>query len=527
MGRRVFIFLGIAAILAAGIWLWEQQRNPDSASLEAGRNVVAESDVKTPAAALPTPSGETPSSAPQAPSAAEDAVPSAAASPEAEPAQKETPPSPLAAAETPSEPSPEAASDAASPTTVVPTESVTEDAEDVETETVIKGTLYKGDTVTKIMGQWATDEEIQNYVRATREVFPLTAFRAGQPYVLVCDVQSGAVKRFEYEIDQKRRLVVEGSDVPVARVEEIEYEVMLSRIEGNIDDNLFQAVADMGESPQLALLLANLFGWEINFIRDLKEGDSFGILVEKLYREGVFKGYGRTLGATFTNKGKTYEAFLFNDVRGYEHHYNPRGENLKKTLLQAPLSFTRITSGYSKSRKHPIFGDHRAHYGVDYGAPTGTPVKAVGDGVVTLRGWVGGYGNQVSIRHTAGLESMYSHLSGFSRGISKGARVRQGQVIGFVGSTGYATGPHLDFRLKQNGSFINPTKAVNPRSEPIPRAQMRAFEERMALVRAFMNGERGLKEYAPDMIAKVQVAAAKEENTDPPAKEKKRSRKKR
>lgn len=403
-----------------------------------------------------------------------------------------------------------------------------------EAEAVIKGTLVKGDTVAKVLSDVASDAEVRNYVDAARQVFPLTSFRAGHPYVVVRDMETGAMKRFEYEIDQRRRLVVEGGDGihPVARVEPIDYVVELALVNGRIDDNLFQSVADMGESPQLALQIANLFGWEINFIRDLKEGDSFSILFEKLYRDGEFKGYGRTLGAAFTNKGKTYEAFLFNDARGQENHYNPKGENLKKTLLQAPLSFTRVTSGYTKSRKHPILGDHRAHFGVDYGAPTGTPVKAVGDGVITLRGWIGGYGNQVVVRHAAGLESMYSHLSSFGRGAAKGSRVRQGQVIGYVGSTGYATGPHLDFRLKQHGRFINPINAVNPRSESVPKNAYKVFEERMALVRAFMDGARPLSDYTPDMAAKADIGPAaknKEQAAVSPTEEgkKKPSRKKR
>ena len=383
-------------------------------------------------------------------------------------------------------------------------------AEAKETEDVIKGTVNKGDTVTKLLEPHTDATNVQEIVTATRRVFPLTSFRAGQPYVLICDVQSGAVKRFEYEIDRKRKLVVEGQEgtsTPVARVEEIEYDTELALVEARIDDNLFQSVADIGESPQLALLIANLFGWEINFIRDLQEGDSFSVLFEKLYRDGQFKGYGRTLGATFTNKGKTYEAFLFHDSKGREHHYNVRGENLRKVLLQAPLSFTRVTSGYTKSRKHPIFGDHRAHFGVDYGAPTGTPVKAVGDGTVTLRGWVGGYGNQVIVKHGAGLESMYSHLSGFARGIAKGTRVRQGQVIAFVGSTGNSTGPHLDFRLKQQGQFVNPTKAVNPRSEPVGKNLATAYQRRMDTVRQFMKGERPVSSYNAELLAPPPASA--------------------
>lgn len=395
-------------------------------------------------------------------------------------------------------------------------------------ENIIKGIMSKGDTVGGLLGEWSPPDVVRDYVEATGRVFPLTSFRAGQPYAVICDVQNGRVKRFEYEIDNRRRLVVEGGERPVARVEAIDYDTRLALVEGRIEDNLFQAVADMGESPQLALLLAKLFGWEINFIRDLQEGDSFSILVEKLYRDGTYRGYGRTLGATFTNKGKTYEAFLFKNARGVDQYYNAAGENLKKTLLQAPLSFTRVTSRFSHNRKHPILGVTRPHLGVDYGAPTGTPVKAVGDGVVTLRGWVGGYGNQVKLRHEAGLESMYSHLSGFARGLKEGTRVRQGQVIAFVGSTGRSTGPHLDFRLRQNGKFIDPTKAINPRSQPVGKAAMKAFRTRMALVRDYMQGRRALVQYLPEVpdAAPVVADASKKEDIPRSARKKQQGDKK-
>lgn len=382
-------------------------------------------------------------------------------------------------------------------------------ADEVPIEDVIKGTLGKGETLAKILAPWASDEEVRNYTAAVQKIFALTSLRAGQAYVLVCDAETEKLKRFEYEIDNKRRLIVEGvlDQPPSARIENLEYDTRLIMLNAQIDDNLFQAVARLHESPQLAILLAGLFGWEVNFIRDVHAGDSFCILLEKHYYDGQFKGYGRTLGATFTNKGKTYEAFLFYDANGREQYYNTKGENLRKTLLQAPLSFTRITSGYG-GRRNPFNGNPQAHPAVDYAAPTGTPVKAVGDGTVIVRGWMGGYGNQVVVRHAAGLESMYSHLSAFGRGIAQGNRVRQGQVIAYVGSTGYSTGPHLDFRLRQNGRYINPTKAVNPRSEPIGQTSVPAFRERMHFVRAFMSGSRPLAAYTPDLIPSLSLPSA-------------------
>lgn len=390
-------------------------------------------------------------------------------------------------------------------------------------DAVTHGVVEKGDTVAKVLGE-AADEGIAKYVDAARSVFSLRSFREGQPYVVVADPETGRVKRFEYEIDSRRRLVVEGEETPEARVEPIEYVTLLVTGEGVINDNLFQAVADIGESPQMALRLAELFGAEINFIRDLQEGDSFRILVEKRYRDGEYKGYGRVLAASFTNKGKTFEAYLFRDGERRAQHYNPKGENLRKTLLQAPLAFTRLTSRFTQSRLHPVLGMRRAHLGMDYAAPTGTPVKAVGEGVVIRRGWAGGYGNQIVIKHSAGLESMYAHLSGYARGLKQGQRVRQGQVIGFVGSTGLSTGPHLDFRLRQNGAFINPAKAINPRGEPVSSKNMAQFGKTVALARDYLEGRRPLSDYTVETLVAEPPFMESQPAPKPEKKQRRRSR---
>lgn len=399
--------------------------------------------------------------------------------------------------------------------------------EGVPGEEIVKGTVERGDTVSKVLENTGSDG-IYQYVSAAGQVFSMRSFREGQPYVIVTDTASGRVKRFEYEIDNHRRLVVEGIEEPVARVEAIEYVTLLATVEATISDNLFQAVADVGESPQMALRLADLFGTEINFIRDLQVGDSFSVLVEKRYREGDYKGYGRILAAHFTNKGKTFEAYLFRDGNNRAQYYNRKGENLRKTLLQAPLAFTRLTSRFTMSRKHPILGYNRPHLGVDYAAPTGTPVKAVGEGVVTKRGWAGGYGNQIIIKHAAGLESMYAHLSGYARGLRQGQRVRQGQVIGFVGSTGLSTGPHLDFRLRQNGKFINPTKAINPRGAPVSPKRMAEFEKTVVKELAYLKGQKSLAEYTVDSLVPeivIQTDKVVEESQEQkPAARKKRGR---
>ena len=361
---------------------------------------------------------------------------------------------------------------------------------------IIFGTVVHGDTAAKLLGS-----DVHAIVQASRKHHSLANIRSGQPYTLVRDRETNTLERFEYEIDAYRTLVVESDgDSFTSRVESIVYDVQLALLQGTVESSLFQSVAAMGESPLLAIVVADVFRWDIDFIRDVQDGDSFNILVEKRYREGQFKHYGRVLGATFTNKGKLFEAFLFRGVSGNASHYNAKGESLRKVLLKAPLAFTRITSGYSLGRKHPIFHDVRPHEGVDYAAPTGTPVRAVGDGVVSSKGWQGGYGHTVAIRHGAGLESQYGHLSGYAKGVAAGARVRQGQVIGFVGMTGWATGPHLDFRLKQHGRFINPAKAINPREESIAPGRMQVFAERKTQIRDFISGVTPLSTYNPDAL---------------------------
>lgn len=385
-----------------------------------------------------------------------------------------------------------------------------EERKDGETESGldrVTGKVKPGATMAKVLEN-AGSGGIQGYVNAAAKVFPLRSFKAGNRYV-VCTDDDGRICRFEYEVNDRRRLVVEGVESPRARMEDIEYVTLLALCEGVIDDSLFQAVADIGENPQLALKLVDLFGSEINFLRHIHEGDSFSILVEKRFREGEYKGYGRILAARFTNQGKTYEAWLFPDASGKFNYYNSKGENLKKALLISPLAFTRLTSKFTHARKHPILGGTRPHLGVDYAAPTGTPVKAVGDGVVTKRGWAGGYGNQIVIRHGAGLESMYAHLSGYARGLRNGQTVKQGQVIGFVGSTGLSTGPHLDFRLRQKGIFINPTKAINPRGEPVAPSLMSQFQKVVAQEKEYLNGRQLPGEYALDSIVPSRVSLPK------------------
>lgn len=341
---------------------------------------------------------------------------------------------------------------------------------------VVTGEIQQGDTAEQILAPFVTSDTFQEILKASKGTHPLSRIRQGQPYTVVRSDEDGSIEAFEYEIDREKKLVINRSDSGfAARVEPIEYDVETTVVEGVIDSSLFQAIASTGENPDIGIQLATIFGSEINFIKDIHKGDSFALVVEKRYRDGVFRNYGPMHAARFVNQGKAYEGFRFTDNAGAVRYFNSKGESLAKTLLKAPLSFTRVTSGYTMARKHPIYFDRRPHQGVDYGAPSGTPVKAVGDGTVTKSGWGNGFGNMVIIKHGGGLESMYSHLSGFAKNARSGAKVRQGQVIGYVGSTGVSTGPHLDFRLKQNNKYVNPTKFVAPRGNALPKNLMGSF----------------------------------------------------
>jgi murein DD-endopeptidase MepM/ murein hydrolase activator NlpD len=201
------------------------------------------------------------------------------------------------------------------------------------------------------------------------------------------------------------------------------------------------------------------------------------MVVEKYFVQDTFVKYGRILYAGYQRESRKHEAFFFEPPGRQGDYYTPQGESLRKAFLRSPLKFTRISSGYSKSRHHPILGGYRPHLGVDYAAPQGNPVWAVADGTVTFCGWNGGYGNQIMIKHPRGYQSMYGHLSGFSPGMAKGKPVHQKQIIGYVGSTGLSTGPHLDFRLSKDGVYRNPLREISPRTPSLTKDQMTDFKK--------------------------------------------------
>jgi murein DD-endopeptidase MepM/ murein hydrolase activator NlpD len=238
-------------------------------------------------------------------------------------------------------------------------------------------------------------------------------------------------------------------------------------IHGTIDSSLFESMAGAGGHDQTALSLANIFGYDIDFVLDIRPGDSFTVTYTEVLQDGNYLQDGPILAARFVNQGKQYQAVRYVGPSGNPDYYSPQGASLHKAFLRAPLEFTRVSSPFSLHRLHPILNTIRAHKGVDYAAPIGTPVRAAGDGKVLFAGVRGGYGNLVELDHSRGITTVYGHLSRFARGLHAGQRVAQGEVIAFVGMTGLATGPHLHYEYRLNGVFQNPQTVKLPEALPI------------------------------------------------------------
>ena len=312
-------------------------------------------------------------------------------------------------------------------------------------------------------------------VGSAQHVYDLRHVRAGNRLFIGRSV-TGELRGLRYQIDPGKMLEVRttGRDF-FAAINEIPSRTQAETISGQIRDSLFNAVADAGESPELAYRLAQIFGYDLDFYTDPRRGDTFRVVVEKTkYLDGKTEGYGRILAAEYDNDGHPYQALLFHDPAGNPAYYSADGKSLQKAFLRSPLKFAApITSHFSLSRFHPILKTYRPHLGIDYGAPTGTPVQTIGAGRVEFAGRKGGDGNMVRIAHSNGYETMYLHLSRIL--VKQGARVELGQTIGLVGMTGLATGPHLDFRILQHGEFRNFLSLHLPPSDPVERSEWNAF----------------------------------------------------
>jgi murein DD-endopeptidase MepM/ murein hydrolase activator NlpD len=307
-------------------------------------------------------------------------------------------------------------------------------------------------------------------VGTAQSVYDLRHVRAGNRLAVGRSVL-GELRAVRYQVDADRMLWVlpQGQGGYRAEIKPIPSKTEIVGVTGEVRDSLFNAVTDAGESPELAMRLAEIFGWDLDFYTDPRVGDTFRVVVEKkTYTGSDAISYGRILAAEYKNDGHPYQAVLFRDGAGRPAYYAADGGALQKAFLRSPLKFAApITSHFSRDRYHPILKIHRPHLGIDYAAPTGTPVQTIGNGRVIFAGRQGGAGNLVHIQHSNGYETMYMHLSRIL--VRNGQRVEQGARIGLVGMTGLATGPHLDFRILQHGAYRNFESLKLPPAEPIRR----------------------------------------------------------
>jgi murein DD-endopeptidase MepM/ murein hydrolase activator NlpD len=286
----------------------------------------------------------------------------------------------------------------------------------------------------------------------------------------------GTLREIDYKIDSDRMLKIVPEDRGfTAQVKEIPSKTEVAAVTGRVDDSLFNALEDTGESAELAMRLAQIFGYDLDFNTDPRKGDAFRIVLEKKkYANGQTAGYGRILAAEYENAGKKYQALLFHDPSGTPGYYSADGKSLQKAFLRSPLKFgAPVTSHFNRARLHPILKVYRPHMGTDYGAPVGTPVQTIGSGRVVFAGRKGGEGNMVQVAHSNGYETMYLHLSRMF--VHKGEHVEIGKTIGLVGSTGLSTGPHLDFRILQKGQYKNFEKLGLPPSDPVSKKNLPEF----------------------------------------------------
>lgn len=246
-------------------------------------------------------------------------------------------------------------------------------------------------------------------------------------------------------------------------------------VKGEIASSLYESMLAIGEKALLCANYADILAWEIDFFTETQTGDSFFVLVERKFQDTIWVDYGKILAVRYKGKVGDFSGVYFIDPNGYRDYYDLQGKSLRKAFLKSPLRYSYVSSYFSRARYHPILKIVRPHHGIDYVAPSGTPVSAIGDGIITFIGWRGGYGRLVEIAHNQRFKSRYGHLSRFGSGVKTGRRISQGQIVGYVGSTGLATGPHLHFELLQNGNWVNPIKIIPPRAEPVRQEYLTQF----------------------------------------------------
>ncbi|HQK99252.1 MAG TPA: peptidoglycan DD-metalloendopeptidase family protein [Smithellaceae bacterium] len=346
----------------------------------------------------------------------------------------------------------------------------------------IESSIEPGETLFSIFQKHGLNiDELFAMKQAAASVYRLRQVHPGQSYRFVVDDRN-CVSAFTYQINDNTELKIQRQeDGFSAQKCETPYESRALTISGQIEETLVGALGASKEDLSLAISLSDILAWDIDFNVDLRKGDSFKVIAEGLYLNGEFKKYGKILAIEMINDGRTHKAYLF-DQNGRSDYFDPDGKSLRKAFLKAPLSFRRISSSFSHSRRHPILRIHRPHHGIDYAAPTGTPVSATADGRVTFSGYKGQYGKLVILSHRNGMQTYYGHLSRIAPGVGAGKTVQQGDLMGYVGMTGLATGPHLHYEMRQNGRPINPARFKMEAGPAVAKASMPEFRQLAAAV---------------------------------------------
>lgn len=343
--------------------------------------------------------------------------------------------------------------------------------------------VRRGDTIGELLARAGIDDaELRALVRTDPAARTLYQLRPGQPVRVATDAD-GLLVELRFSPGASQMLTIRrGPEGLRAFRGEADVETRVALKAGVIGSSLFGAADEIGLPDAITLALADAFSGDIDFYHDLRRGDRFAVLYETLFVDGEPAGTGRILAAEFENRGQVLRAFRWTAPDGTEGYYTEDGRSARKAFLRSPMEFSRVTSGFTLARLHPILNTWRAHRGVDYGAPTGTPVRATGSGVVAFAGRQNGYGNVVILRHGGAYSTLYGHLSRFAKGVTTGSRVSQGDTVGYVGQTGWATGPHLHYEFRIGNEPRNPQTIALPTAEPVPAAQRGAFAAAIAPV---------------------------------------------
>ncbi|MGG2398328.1 peptidoglycan DD-metalloendopeptidase family protein [Pseudomonas sp. SH1-B] len=352
-------------------------------------------------------------------------------------------------------------------------------------------TVSNGDTLSTVFAKVGLNaNDLHEALNSSKEAKQFSRLKIGQ--VLDFELgEDGKLKTLQSKLSELETIRLSRTDEGFDfQRDQVKPEVVSAYSHGVINSSLFLSAKRAGLSHGLTMDLANVFGYDIDFAMDIRDGDEFEVIYEEKVVNGKRVGTGDILSARFTNRGKTYTAVRYTNKQGATSYYSANGESMRKAFIRTPVDFARISSRFSNGRKHPILNKIRAHKGVDYAAPRGTPIKAAGDGKVALAGRNGGYGNTVIIQHGQRYRTLYAHMQGFAKGVRNGVNVKQGQIIGYIGTTGLSTGPHLHYEFQVNGVHVDPLSQKLPMADPIAASEKQRFMQLSKPLMARMDQEK-------------------------------------